>query len=122
VEQKAELAEIVRKGPDLAVHGVVRWRRVDLQAVIRERFAVELAERTVGTILRQLGFSRLSSRSYHPKKDEDAQEAFKKNSPPFTASDQSQLENGQRSMFNAAGMRQKISWKFIGYKSNELSH
>ena len=82
-EQKAELAEIVRKGPDLAVHGVVRWRRVDLQAVIRKRFAVELAERTVGTILRQLGFSRLSPRPYHPKKDEDAQEAFKKTSPPL---------------------------------------
>lgn len=50
-EQKAELAEIVRKGPGRAVHGVVRWRRIDLQAVIRERFAVELAERTIGTSL-----------------------------------------------------------------------
>lgn len=76
--QKAELAEIVRKGPDRAVHGVVRWRRIDLQAVIRDRFAVELAERTIGTILRELGFRRLSSRPYHPKKNEEAQESFKK--------------------------------------------
>ena len=79
-EQKAELAEIVRKGPDRAVHGVVRWRRIDLQAVIRDRFAVELAERTIGTILHELGFRRLSPRPYHPKKDEEAQEAFKKTS------------------------------------------
>jgi len=29
-EQEAAVAELVRKGPDLAVDGVVRWRRVDL--------------------------------------------------------------------------------------------
>lgn len=80
VEQKAELAEIVRKGPDRAIHGVVRWRRIDLQAVIRDRFAVELAERTIGTILHELGFRRLSPRPYHPKKDEEAQAAFKETS------------------------------------------
>src|SRR3990170_5894602 len=31
--QKTELAEIVETGPDPAVDGVVRWRRVDLQKV-----------------------------------------------------------------------------------------
>lgn len=30
-----------RNGPDPAVDGVVRWRRVDLQRVIKERFGVE---------------------------------------------------------------------------------
>lgn len=30
--QKAELAEIVETGPDPAVDGVVRWRRVDLRS------------------------------------------------------------------------------------------
>src|SRR5215213_4234018 len=30
-EQQAELAQLVETGPDRAVHGVVRWRRVDLQ-------------------------------------------------------------------------------------------
>jgi len=29
-QQEAAVAELVRKGPDLAVDGVVRWRRVDL--------------------------------------------------------------------------------------------
>ncbi len=28
-EQKAELAEIVERGPDVARDGVVRWRRID---------------------------------------------------------------------------------------------
>lgn len=80
LEQKAELAEVVRKGPDVKVDGVVRWRRIDLQAVIRDRFNVELAERTIGTILHELGFRRLSPRPFHPKKDNEAQEAFKKTS------------------------------------------
>lgn len=79
-EQEAEQAEVVRKGPDVKVHGVVRWCRVDLQAVILDRFKVELAERTIGTILRDLGFRRVSPRPFHPKKDEEAQEAFKKTS------------------------------------------
>ena len=33
-EQEADLAELVRQGPDLTEHGVVRWRRADLARVI----------------------------------------------------------------------------------------
>jgi len=29
-EQRAEVAELVETGPDRAVHGVVRWRRIGL--------------------------------------------------------------------------------------------
>ena len=43
--QQAELAEIVETGPDRAVDGVVRWRRVDLKRVIEERFGVVYHER-----------------------------------------------------------------------------
>src|SRR3982751_2110423 len=32
--QCAELAHLVETGPDRAVHGVVRWRRIDLRQVI----------------------------------------------------------------------------------------
>jgi transposase len=77
---KAELARLVEAGPDLAKDGVVRWRCVDLQAVIKERFGVDMAERTVGTVLNKLGFRRLSPRPYHPRKDAAAQEAYKKTS------------------------------------------
>lgn len=79
--QKEELARMVREGPDPAVDGVVRWRRVDLQRRIEARFGVAMHERTVGKQLAGLGFRRLSVRPHHPKSDPDAQEAFKKTSP-----------------------------------------
>lgn len=79
--QKAELAHMVREGPDPATDGVVRWRRVDLQRRIKARFGVEMHERTVGKQLAALGFRRLSVRPQHPKSDPEAQEAFKKTSP-----------------------------------------
>src|ERR671916_586331 len=56
-EQRAEIAELVETGPDRAVHGVVRWRRIDLQRVSLERFGVAYHERTVGKLLKGLGFS-----------------------------------------------------------------
>jgi transposase len=74
-EQQAELARLVETGPDRAVHGVVRWRRVDLQRLMAERFGVVYHERTVGKILKQLGFSHISSRG-------QTVTAFKKTSRP----------------------------------------
>jgi hypothetical protein len=54
---------------DLAKDGVVRWRRVDLARVIKTRSKVTLAERSVGAMLRRLGFRRLSVRPRHPQED-----------------------------------------------------
>jgi transposase len=82
-EQEAELAAAVERGPDPERDGVVRWRRVDLRALIEARFAVRLHERSVGKVLRRLGFARLSVRPKHPKADEAAQEAFNKASPSW---------------------------------------
>jgi transposase len=82
--QEAELAAAVERGPDPERDGVVRWRRVDLQALIEARFAVRLHERSVGKVLRRLGFARLSVRPKHPKADEAAQQAFKKASPRWS--------------------------------------
>src|SRR3954466_15322840 len=47
-EREAELVTAVERGPDPDRDGVVRWRRVDLRALIEARFAVRLHERTVG--------------------------------------------------------------------------
>src|SRR5689334_6159803 len=47
-EREAELATAVERGPDPERDGVVRWRRVDLQALIETRFTVRLHERSVG--------------------------------------------------------------------------
>jgi len=77
-EQMAELKATVLKGPDPEKHGVVRWRCVDLRAEVARRFTVEVSERTIGKWLRKLDLTRLQPRPYHPKKDEAAQEAFKK--------------------------------------------
>jgi putative transposase len=84
-EQEAELEAVVERGPDPDRDGVVRWRRVDLQELIEARFAVRLHERSVGKVLRRLGFSRVSVRPRHPKADEVAQEAFEKASPIWYA-------------------------------------
>jgi transposase len=77
----AELARLVEDGPDLAEHGVVRWRCADLAVVIKTDFGVELSARQIERILKQLDFTRLSVRPRHPKADEAAQQAFKKTSP-----------------------------------------
>ena len=81
-EQRAELGQLVETGPDRAVHGVVRWRRIDLQRVIVERFGIAYHERTVGKLLKTLGFSHISSRPRHPAQDGRTIEAFKKTSRP----------------------------------------
>lgn len=83
-EQNAAVVELVRKGPDLAEHGVVRWRRADLSKVIQARFGVQLAERSVGTLLRRLGFRHLSVRPHNPVQDLAAMEAHKKTSPNWS--------------------------------------
>ena len=80
-EQRGEIAELVETGPDRAVHGVVRWRRIDLQQVILERFGVVYHERTVGKLLKTLGFSHISARPRHPRQDGRTIEAFKKTGP-----------------------------------------
>lgn len=80
-EQRAQVAAWVESGPDLAVDGVVRWRRADLAAKVSTEFGVTLAERTVGELLRRLGFQRLSARPQHPRQDVEALEAHKKTSP-----------------------------------------
>ena len=81
-EQEHEVAEWVRRGPDLAEHGVVRWRLADLTRAIEAKFGVVRAERTMSTVLRRLGFRRLVARPRHPGHDPAAQASFRATSPP----------------------------------------
>src|SRR3954452_1095338 len=53
--QEAELAAAVERGPDPDRDGVVRWRRVDLKALIEARYGGALDERSVAKVLRRLG-------------------------------------------------------------------
>jgi transposase len=79
-EKLAELAAIVEAGPDREKDGVVRWRRVDLQRVVKERFGVDYCERYIGTLLKKLGFSHISARPRHPAQHGEIVDAFKKTS------------------------------------------
>src|SRR5439155_230752 len=80
-EQGREVAEPVRQGPNLAEHGVVRWRRAALARMIEQRYGVTLAERSVGALLHRLGFRRISVRPRAPQQDAATQAAHKKTLP-----------------------------------------
>jgi len=80
--QRLALKEIVEAGPIPAVHGVVRWRLIDLVQWLYEEFAVSLDETTVGRELKAMGFRKLSARPRHHAQNEFAVEAFKKTSLP----------------------------------------
>ena len=80
--QRQALARIVESGPIPAVHGVVRWRLIDLAQWVREEFGIRVAKQTLSRELRAMGFRKLSARPRHHAQNEHAAEAFKKNSPP----------------------------------------
>ena len=83
-EQEAEIACWVRCGPDPERDGIVRWRLIDLRERIAGEFDVHFHERSVGKLVRRLGFRRISVRSRHPEADAAAQEAHKKTSPSWS--------------------------------------
>lgn len=83
-DQRDVLRELVEAGPDPEKDGVVRWRCVDLQRVLGQRFGVDLSTVAIGRVLKRLGFSHISARPQHPAQDTQAIAAFKKTSPPWS--------------------------------------
>jgi transposase len=79
---RAALARIIESGPTPAIHGVVRWRIIDLCRWLWDEFGVSIAEQTLGRELRAMRFRKLSARPRHHAQAEGAIEAFKKTSPP----------------------------------------
>ncbi len=79
---RAALQAIVEQGPIPAVHGVVRWRLIDLIQGIWEEFRITTAKQTLSRELRALGYRKLSARPRHYAKSEAVVAAFKKTSPP----------------------------------------
>ena len=79
--ERQTLRQIVEDGPIPAVHGVVRWRLVDLAQWVWEEFRVSISKQTLSRELRAMGFRKLSARPRHHAKDEEAATEFKKNSP-----------------------------------------
>src|SRR5260370_10344593 len=80
-EHRAALAAILESGPIPAVHGVVRWRIVDLCQWIFDEFRVTVSQQTLGRVLRKMGYRKLSARPRHHAQAAGAIEHFKKVSP-----------------------------------------
>ena len=81
-EHRAALAAIIQSGPTPAIHGVVRWRLIDLCQWLWEEFHVSIAKPTMSRELRAMGYRKLSARPRHHAQAEGAVEDFKKVSPP----------------------------------------
>ncbi len=81
--QRQALVGIVESGPIAAVHGVVRWRLIDLAQWVWDEFGVSISKQTLSRELRAMGFRKLSARPRHHAQNEHAVEAFKKNSRPL---------------------------------------
>jgi transposase len=81
-DHRQALVEIIEAGPIPAVHGVVRWRLVDLAQWLFEEFRISISKQTLSRELRALGFRKLSARPRHHAQVVEALEAFKKNFPP----------------------------------------
>jgi transposase len=79
---RAALQAIVEQGPIPALHGVVRWRLIDLIQWVWEEFRISIAKPTLSRELRAMNFRKLSARPRHHAKNEAAVAAFKKISPP----------------------------------------
>jgi transposase len=80
-EHRAALAEMVENGPIPAVHGVVRWRIIDLCQWVWDEFEIIISQQTLSRELRAMGYRKLSARPRHHAQAPGAVEAFKKSSP-----------------------------------------
>jgi transposase len=79
-EQRHAIARLLESGPIPSVHGVVRWRLIDLSQWIYEEFRVTVAKQTLSRELRAMGYRKLSARPRHHAQAEGAIEDFKKTS------------------------------------------
>ena len=81
-QHREALQAIVDQGPIPAIHGVVRWRLVDLIQWLWEEFRLSISKQTLSRELRAMNDRKLSARPRHHAKNEAAVAAFKKTSPP----------------------------------------
>ena len=77
----AAISRMIESGPIPAVHGVVRWRLIDLAQWIFEEFRIAIAKQTLSRELRAMGYRKLSARPRHYAQAAGAIEDFKKASP-----------------------------------------
>ena len=78
---RAAVAAMIESGPTPAIHGVVRWRLVDLCQWLWDEHQVCVAKQTLGRELRAMNYRKLSARPRHHAQAADAIELFKRASP-----------------------------------------
>jgi transposase len=76
--EEAELVAAILRGPDPDTDGCCAWTRADLCRWLATNTGKTYHPSSMTRVLRRLDFSRQTVRPYHPKRDVEAQEAFKK--------------------------------------------
>ena len=59
--QRQAIAQLIERGPIPAIHGVVRWRLIDLAQWIFAEFRITIAKQTLSRELRAMGYRKLSA-------------------------------------------------------------
>jgi transposase len=77
-DHRRQIAAMIEMGPIPAVHGVVRWRLVDLIQWLWEEDRIAISKQTLSRELRAMDYRKLSARPRHHAKNEAAVAAFKK--------------------------------------------
>lgn len=78
---RAAVAAVIETGPTPAIHGVVRWRVIDLCQWLWDEHRVVIAKQTLSRELRRMGYRKLSARPRHHAQKGGAIDVFKKTSP-----------------------------------------
>jgi len=73
--QRQAIVQMIESGPIPAIHGVVRWRLIDLSQWVYQEFRITVAKQTLSRELRAMGYR---SRPRHHAQVEGAIEDFKK--------------------------------------------
>lgn len=94
--QRLAIARMIESGPVPAVHGVVRWRLIDLAQWVFEEFRISISKQTLSRELRALELRKLSARPRHHAQDAEAMAAFKKTLPPASTRSPSATRRASR--------------------------
>src|SRR3954462_1659906 len=103
----ARLKERIVAGAELARDGVVAFRGVDAQRILKEEFAIECSPSSTYRLLHRMQLSWLAPRPRHPEADATAQAGF------WPLSDCNYREAGRRNHAvceSRYGFRMRLAW------------
>ncbi|MEW6226420.1 MAG: IS630 family transposase [Chloroflexota bacterium] len=81
-QEEAALVAAIERGPDPDTDGCCAWTRADLCRWLEAECGKTYHPSSMTRVLRRLGFSRQKARPFHPRRDVEAQAAFKKGGSP----------------------------------------